>query len=70
MEEPKSFEALLEETKTIIERLNDPEITLEDAVKLYETGLKQMKEAQRLLEEAKAKIEVIERHEQDGETDG
>jgi exodeoxyribonuclease VII small subunit len=64
MEEKKSFETLLEETRTIVEKLNDPEITLEEAVKLYETGLSEIKEAQKLLEEAKAKIRVIEQSEQ------
>jgi exodeoxyribonuclease VII small subunit len=65
MEEKKSFETLLEETKTIVEKLNDPEITLEEAVKLYETGLNEIKKAQKLLEEAKAKIRIIERNEQE-----
>ena len=38
----------------------NPEITLEDSVKLYEEGLKNIKEAQTLIEEAKTKITVIE----------
>jgi len=65
MQEQKSFETLLEETKAIVEKLNDPELTLEEAVKLYEKGVKEVKEAQRLLEEAKAKIRIIEQNEQD-----
>ena len=65
MEEKKSFETLLEETKAIVEKLNDPEITLEEAVKLYETGLKEIKQAQQLIEEAKAKIRIIEQQVQD-----
>jgi len=65
MEEKKSFETLLEETKAIVEKLNDPEITLEEAVKLYETGLKEIKQAQQLIEEAKTKIRVIEQQVQD-----
>jgi exodeoxyribonuclease VII small subunit len=38
----------------------NPEITLEEAVKLYEEGLKNIKEAQKLIEEAKTKITIIE----------
>jgi exodeoxyribonuclease VII small subunit len=64
MEEKKSFETLLEETKSIVEKLNDPEITLEEAVKLYERGVEEIKRAQQLLEEAKAKIITIEQSEQ------
>ena len=38
----------------------NPEITLEESVKLYEEGLKNIKEAGKLIEEAKTKITVIE----------
>ena len=40
----------------------DQDITLEESVKLYEEGLKNIKEAQQLIEEAKMKIEVIEKN--------
>jgi exodeoxyribonuclease VII small subunit len=42
----------------------NPEITLEESVKLYEDGLKNIKEAQRLIEEAKTKITVIDQENQ------
>ncbi len=39
----------------------NPEITLEDSVKLYEEGLKNIKEAQNMIEDAKLKVEIIEK---------
>ncbi len=56
----QSFEAKLEHSKALLEKLMNPEITLEESVKLYEEGLKNIKEAQTLIEEAKTKITVIE----------
>lgn len=47
----------------------NPEITLEESVKLYEEGLKNIKEAQKLIEEAKTKITVIEQENQNVEND-
>lgn len=56
----KTFEEKLEYSKSLLEKLMNPEITLEESVKLYEEGLKNIKEAQTLIEEAKMKITVIE----------
>ncbi len=56
----ETFEEKLAHAKALLEKLMDPEITLEDSVKLYEEGLGSIKEAQKLIEEAKAKITVIE----------
>lgn len=57
----KSFEEKLEYSRKLLEKLMDQDITLEESVKLYEEGLKNIKEAQQLIEEAKVKIEVIEK---------
>jgi len=56
------FEAKLTEAKTILNRLMDPTITLEESLELYERGLKQIQEAQQMIEEAKTKIAHIQRH--------
>lgn len=56
----QTFEEKLEYSKELLEKLMNPEITLEESVKLYEEGLKNIKEAQKLIEEAKTKITVIE----------
>ncbi len=60
----KSFEEKLEYSKELLEKLMNPEITLEESVKIYEEGLKNIQEAQTLIEEAKTKITVIEQENQ------
>ena len=60
----ETFEEKLAYSKELLEKLMDPEITLEESVKLYEEGLKNIKEAQKLIEEAKMKISVIDQQNQ------
>jgi len=55
-----SFEQKLEESKEILNRLMNPEITLEESLKLYEEGLNRIKSAQKMIEEARVKIKTIE----------
>ncbi|HFQ61178.1 MAG TPA: exodeoxyribonuclease VII small subunit [Epsilonproteobacteria bacterium] len=64
-----TFEEKLEHSKELLEKLMDPEITLEESVKLYEEGLKNIKEAQTLIEEAKTKITIIDQANQNVESD-
>jgi len=64
-----TFEEKLEHSKSLLEKLMNPEITLEESVKLYEEGLKNIKEAQTLIEEAKTKITVIDQANQNVETE-
>ena len=61
----QTFEEKLEASKTILNQLMNPEITLEESLKLYENGLAQIKEAQKMIEEAKVKIETIEKNSAD-----
>jgi len=58
----QTFEEKLEASKSILNQLMNPEITLEESLKLYENGLAQIKEAQKMIEEAKVKIETIEKN--------
>jgi len=60
----QTFEEKLAHSKTLLDELMNPEITLEASVKLYEEGLQTIKDAQTLIEEAKMKISVIEQGEQ------
>ena len=64
-----TFEEKLEHSKILLEKLMNPEITLEESVKLYEEGLKNIKEAQTLIEEAKTKISIIEQANQNMDTE-
>ena len=54
----KSFENKIQNSKEILEKLNDNEISLSDAMKLYKEELKKLKEAEEMLENAE--IEFIE----------
>ncbi|HIO95940.1 MAG TPA: exodeoxyribonuclease VII small subunit [Campylobacterales bacterium] len=56
-----TFENRLERSKLILNQLMDPSITLEESLKLYEEGLKQIQLAQKMIEKAKVKITTIER---------
>lgn len=56
----ESFEEKLEYSKALLEKLMQPDITLEESVKLYDEGVKTIREAQQLIEDAKTKITIIE----------
>jgi len=60
--ETASFEQKLETSKQLLNQLMDPAITLEWSLKLYEDGIKEIKSAQKMIEEAKVKIELIEKN--------
>jgi len=57
--ETQNFELKLENAKKTLEILMKPEITLEDSVKAYENGMKELSEAQKILENAQIKITEI-----------
>ncbi len=59
------FEERVESAKKIMEQLMDPEIPLEKSVKLYKEGMRALKEAGKILEEAKIEVETIEKEEID-----
>ena len=52
-EEKQSFEAKLERAKIILENLSNPELSLEEGMKKYQEGIAILKEATKMLEEAK-----------------
>jgi exodeoxyribonuclease VII small subunit len=60
----ETFEQKLEHSKELLQKLMNPEITLEDALKVYQEGLSEIKEAQKLIEDAKLKIQTINQQEQ------
>lgn len=55
----EQFETKLENAKKILETLMKPEITLQESVKAYEQGMKELNEAQKMLEDAVIKIKEI-----------
>ncbi len=60
-----SFEKKIEKSKMILEKLMNPEITLSDSVALYKEGVLELKEATKLLEDAK--LEFLEYQNSDKE---
>lgn len=60
-EERPSFEEALTKLETIVEKLDDQEITLEESVRLYEQGLKLSRICSQTLESAELKIVEIEK---------
>jgi len=52
-EEKQSFEAKLERAKVILDTLSDPELSLEEGMKKYQEGIAILKEATKMLEDAK-----------------
>lgn len=57
--ETMNFETKLESAKKTLEVLMNPEITLQDSVAAYEKGIKELQDAQKILEEAQLKITEI-----------
>jgi len=55
-----TFENRLEKSKAILNQLMDPAITLEESLKLYTDGIKEIQLAQKMIEEAKVNIKTIE----------
>jgi len=54
-----SFEDKIKKAKELLDKLVDPELTLSNSVKLYKDGLKELDDAQKLLDEAKLQFEEL-----------
>jgi exodeoxyribonuclease VII small subunit len=57
--EQENFENKLDNAKKILETLMSPEITLQNSVKAYQSGMKELNDAQKMLENATLKIQEI-----------
>ena len=55
----QDFESKLDSAKVILETLMKPDITLQESVQAYEKGVKELSDAQKMLEEAQLKITQI-----------
>ena len=53
------FETKLNSARNTLEVLMNPEITLQDSIKAYEKGMKELNDAQKMLQDAVIKIEEI-----------
>lgn len=59
MAKKEDFETKLDGAKKTLETLMNPEITLEESVKAYEKGMKELNDAGKILEDAVIKINEI-----------
>lgn len=48
-----NFEEKIIKAKELLEKLSNPQITLSDSIKVYKTGVQELEDAQKLLDEAK-----------------
>ena len=55
----QDFEKKLKEAKELLEKLNDPEITLFEAMQYYKKGIKLLEEATKTIEEAKLQFKQL-----------
>ena len=55
----KDYEKKLNEAKELLEKLNNPEITLYEGMEIYKNGVKILEEATKILNEAKLEYEEI-----------
>lgn len=59
MSEQKNFEAVLKKLEEASQKLKSEEISLADAIKSYEAGIKYYNECNDILEKASQKIEAL-----------
>ena len=58
-QEEQSFEKKVDNAKELLNELTNPDITLSNSVKIYKDGLKEITQAQKLLDEAKLNFEEL-----------
>ena len=55
----KKLSEQIDELSALVKRLEDPSIELEDALAVYESGMKIAQAAQKALEQAEQRIETV-----------
>jgi exodeoxyribonuclease VII small subunit len=58
-QETESFDAILEQLRTIVERLESEELPLEESLRAFERGVALSRRGQRILDEAERRVEVL-----------
>jgi exodeoxyribonuclease VII small subunit len=54
-----NFEHSLTRLEEVVRRLESPQLSLDDAMKLFEEGVELSRECQKQLEEAEGKVEIL-----------
>lgn len=65
----EDFETLINLSKTALERLGDPKLTLKESLEIYKMGLANLNKAQKLLEEAELEYKTLKADKQDDKED-
>lgn len=60
----ESFEQKLEKAKVILDNLSNPELSLADGMKKYQEGISILKEATKMIEEAKLEYTKLQMNEE------
>lgn len=55
----KSLEGKLAEFKEIVNKISDPDIDIDESVKLFESGVKLSKDIEEKLEEYELKVKIL-----------
>lgn len=64
MSTEESFETKITNAKAILEKLMDPAMPMNESVKAYEEGMKELKTAETMLQNAQLQIQIIKNQEQ------
>jgi exodeoxyribonuclease VII small subunit len=64
MSNEESFETKIANAKMILEKLMDPALPMSESVKAYEEGIKELKAAESMLQNAQLQIQIIKNQEQ------
>ncbi len=59
MSEEMSFETKIINAKAILEKLMDPTLPMNESVKAYENGMNELRDAEKMLEQAQLQIQII-----------
>jgi len=64
MSQEESFEDKIINAKAILEKLMDPALPMNESVKAYESGMNELKAAEKMLEQAQLQIQIIKNQDQ------
>ena len=64
MSNEESFEIKITNAKAILEKLMDPALAMNESVKAYEEGMKELRAAETMLQNAQLQVQIIKNQEQ------
>lgn len=64
MSQEESFETKIAKAKEILEKLMDPSLPMNESIKAYEEGMKELKSAEKMVADAELQIQIIKNQEQ------